>query len=68
MYRSGQLEELDKDAILRMSDDGLLAAFNEGAISVGEINRSKERIYRHSFTGCAESYNISSVILDSKTE
>ncbi len=68
MYRSGQLEELDKDAILEMSDDGLLAAFNEGAISVGEVNRSKERIYRHSFTGCAESYNISSVILDSKTE
>ena len=35
MYRSGQLEELDKDAILRMSDDGLLAAFNEECYYLG---------------------------------
>lgn len=65
MYRSGHLEELDTDAILRMSDDGLLAAFNEDAITVEEVNRNKKRIYE---PYCYRKYNLSAMILDSKTE
>ena len=69
MYRSGSLTELDKNAILKMSDDGLLAAFNEGAITVEEVNRNKKRIYRNSFGGgCSDKCNLSSKLLDSKTE
>ena len=68
MYRSGSLAELDKDAILKMSDDGLLAAFNEGAITVEEVNINKERVYRASFGGFPDKCNLSSKILDSKTE
>ena len=48
-----------------MSDDGLLAAFNEDAITVEEVNRNKKRIYE---PYCYRKYNLSAMILDSKTE
>ena len=65
MYRSGQLKELDTDAILDMSDDGLLAAINEGAVTEEEVNDVKYAHYERYTYG---RYNITSMILDSITE
>ena len=60
-----QLKELDTDAILDMSDDGLLAALNEGAVTAEEINDVKYAHYERRTYG---RYNIPSMILDSMTE
>lgn len=65
MYRAGHLDELDTDAILKMSDDGLLAAYNEEAVTKEEVNKHKKRLYQRKTYG---RYNLSAVILDSKTE
>ncbi len=65
MYHAGQLEELDRETILRMSDDGLLAAFNEGEITEEEIESAKERLYQRDTFG---KYNISAIVLDNMTE
>ena len=65
MYRAGHLDELDTDAILRMSDDGLLAAYNAEAVTKEEVNRHKKRLCQRKSYG---KYNLSAVILDSKTE
>ena len=63
MYRAGYLEDLDKNAILRMSDDGLLAAYNEGAVTEDEINDRMDSIYQRESFG---KYNLSALMLDMK--
>ncbi|EWM53130.1 DUF4153 domain-containing protein [Ruminococcus flavefaciens] len=65
MYRSGQLEELDKDSILEMSDDGLLEALREDAVTKEEVNENKYRSYERYSYG---RYNISSIMVDMLTE
>lgn len=65
MYRSGQLEELDTDAILHMSDDGLLVALEEDEVTADEVNEVKYRLYQRDSYG---KYNISAMIVDSMTE
>ena len=64
MYESGYLDELDTEALLDMSDDARLTAYNYGVVTEEEVNEHKYSSYeRYSYGG----YNISSVILDSKT-
>ncbi|MBO7474688.1 MAG: DUF4173 domain-containing protein [Ruminococcus sp.] len=63
MYNSGYLEELDRDAILEMSADGLLAAYNEGALTAEVICEYSEEYDPFDRFG---NYNLSSVILGSK--
>ncbi len=64
MYESGYLDELDKDALLDMSDDARLTALNNGVVTKEEVNNCKHSGYEGYSYG---RYNISSVILDSLT-
>lgn len=64
MYNTGHLKELDKDTILRMSDDALLTAYNEGAITAEEANSRRSSSSERLTYG---RYNIPSLILDSIT-
>ena len=63
MYNSGHLEELDKDTILEMSDDGLLVAYNEGVLTSEDICEYSEE---HCLFDRFRNYNLSSVILGIK--
>ena len=65
MYESGYLDELDSNTILQMSDDGLLAALNAGAVTAEEVNDHKYGLYQRDSFG---KYNISALLVDSKTE
>lgn len=65
MYNAGYLSELDKNTLLRMSDDGILTAYTEGAVTADEIEEY-ERTNVHG-DRCSK-YNISSLILDSIME
>ena len=65
MYNSGYLDELDKNTLLRMTDDGLLTAYNMGAVTSEEVNEHKYSLYQRCTFG---KYNISAVILDAETE
>ena len=65
MYESGYLDELDKNTILSMSDDGLLVALNEGEVTAEEVNDHKDELYQRDSFG---KYNISALLVDSKTE
>ena len=65
MYESGYLDELDKNTILSMSDDGLLVALNEGEVTAEEVNDHKDRLYQRDSFG---KYNIPALLVDSKTE
>lgn len=62
MYRSGCLEELDTDTIMGMSDDAVLTAYNEDAVTEEEILRHR------SYSDDLRNYNLSSVILDMKID
>lgn len=64
MYNSGYLDELDRNTILKMSDDGLLVGLNEGKITAEEVNDNKYRLYQRSTFG---KYNIPAILVDSKT-
>lgn len=63
MYSSGALEELDTDAILDLSDDALLTAYNANVITAEDIAEHR-RYTSDSLSG----YNITSVILNSKMQ
>ena len=63
MFNSGHLEELDRNAILEMSADGLLTAYNEGALTAEDIREYSEGYCPFDRFG---NYNLSSVILGSK--
>ncbi|WP_296780847.1 DUF4153 domain-containing protein [Ruminococcus sp.] len=64
MYESGYLKELDTEALLDMSDDARLVALESGVVTEEEISWCKYSGYEgHSYGR----YNISSVMLDSKT-
>ena len=65
MYRSGCLEELDKDTIMGMSDDAILAAYNAKVVTDDYI-----RSYRDEHFCCDElkNYNLSSAILCMKVD
>lgn len=65
MYNSGYLDELDMNAILHMSDDGLLVALNEGVATADEVNDHKRHLSERDTFG---KYNIPALIVDSKTE
>ena len=65
MYESGYLDELDKNTILSMSDDGLLVALNEGEVTAEEVNDHKDELYQRDSFG---KYNIPALLVDSKTE
>ena len=65
MYNSGHLAELDKDAILEMSADGLLAAYNEGEVTAEDILEYSEEYCPFDTFG---NYNLSSAVLGSKTK
>ncbi|WP_296693539.1 DUF4153 domain-containing protein [Ruminococcus sp.] len=67
MYKSGSLEELDTDTLLRMSDDAVLTAYDEGVLTVEEIKEYKlDRIYLVGYGDTLKKYNLSSVILEMK--
>ena len=66
MYKSGNLEELDTDTIMRMSDDAVLTAYNEGVITSEDISEFHE----HNYSADADKlryFNISSVILETRS-
>ena len=65
MYNTGHLEELDRDAILGMSADGLLAAYDEGALTAEDISEYSEEYSPFDRFG---NYNLSSAVLSSKTK
>ena len=64
MYKSGYLDELDKDDLLYMSDDSRLTALVNGVVTEEEVNDHKYSGYEGESYG---RYNLSSVILDSMT-
>jgi len=65
MYRSGYLNELDTDALLEMSDDGILTAFSMGAVSESQAAHSSDSVL-----GCDpyRRYNYSSMMLSNKID
>lgn len=62
MYNSGKLEELDKDALMSMSDDAVAAALKSGAITSDEAEENRE--IRSRRKGSYATYNISALIAE----
>ena len=65
MYRSGYLNELDTDALLEMSDDGILTAFSMGAVSESQAAHSSDSVLR---CDPYRRYNYSSMMLSNKID
>lgn len=61
MYNAGYLNELDTSAIMELSDDAVLTAFNKGAVSAKDAEKRFERRLK---SDTFNRYNISTMMLE----
>lgn len=65
MYEAGYLDELDVYMLEEMSDDGLLVAVKNNAVSAEDAQRRRKKHYQYESFG---KYNVSSVMLEKRIQ